>query len=190
LVALRWSDLDVDKRTIRIERALEQTKKLGVRFKPPKTKRGYRTIDLDVDSIELLQQEWKKQKRIKAGIPDGTDVDLSLVKLPERALMFPALPEGRNDFDFCKPRNPRAVSTSFARRVGRIGFGRVRFHDLRGIHATALLDANIPVHIVAARIGDDPATLLTWYAKRKGTSAADANLSTAIATLSRGIFGK
>jgi hypothetical protein len=29
-----------------------------------------------------------------------------------------------------------------------------------------LLDAGVPVHVVAARIGDDPATLLRIYAKR------------------------
>ena len=39
LLALRWSDLDVTGKTLRIERALEQTKKFGIRLKPPKTKR-------------------------------------------------------------------------------------------------------------------------------------------------------
>jgi len=54
LLALRWSDLDADKKTLRIERALEQTKKFGIRIKPPKTKRGFRTIDLDDGTIAVL----------------------------------------------------------------------------------------------------------------------------------------
>jgi integrase len=58
------------------------------------------------------------------------------------------------------PRNPRNLSNEFARRAKRLSFGGTSFHDLRGIHATALLDARIPVHTVAQRIGDDPAVLL------------------------------
>jgi hypothetical protein len=61
--------------------------------------------------------------------------------------------------------------------------GATRFHDLRGIHSTALLDGGIPVHIVPQRIGDDPAVLLRNYAKRKRTKAADASLSSAMGAL-------
>ena len=42
-----------------------------------------------------------------------------------------------------------------------------------GIHSTALLDAGIPVHTVAQRIGDDPAILLKNYTKRKRLKQAD-----------------
>jgi integrase len=187
LLALRWSDLDVGKRKLRIERALEQTRELGVRFKPPKTERGFRTIDLDAAIVEMLLQEKVKLQRLKAGIPDGVDVDTGLVKLPERALMFPST-EG--EFDFCKPRNPRGFTQSFADRAGQIGFGRVRFHDLRGIHATALLDAGVPAHRVAQRIGDDPSTLLKWYVKRQRTGEADQKEAAAITAMSKSIFGK
>ncbi|MEU7890959.1 tyrosine-type recombinase/integrase [Microbispora bryophytorum] len=40
-----------------------------------------------------------------------------------------------------------------------------RLHDLRHIHATTLLLAGVPVHIVAARLGHaDPAITLRVYA--------------------------
>ena len=51
----------------------------------------------------------------------------------------------------------------------------VRFHDLRGSHETMLLDAGVPLHVVAARCGHTPAVLLRSYAKRTrkaDTSAA------------------
>jgi integrase len=96
--------------------------------------------------------------------------------------MFPGLEAG-TEFDFAAPRNPRNFSKEFARRAGLLGFGVTRFHDLRGIHSTALLDSGVPVHIVAQRIGDDPAVLLRNYVKRKRTKAADASLSTAIGAL-------
>jgi integrase len=40
-----------------------------------------------------------------------------------------------------------------------------RLHDLRHIHATTLLLAGVPVHVVAARLGHaDPAITLRVYA--------------------------
>ena len=116
-------------------------------------------------------------------IPDGADVDLSLIRLPAATLIFPNPPEPGADPSFTAPRIPRSVSQAFARRADRIGFGHIRFHDLRGIHSTALLDAGIPVHTVAQRIGDDPATLLRNYTKRKRSKTADEKLSDAIGAL-------
>ena len=101
-------------------------------------------------------------------------------RLPAGALLFPTPPKKGEEFDFRAPRDPRNFSKEFARRADLLGFGRTRFHDLRGIHATALLDAGIPVHTVAQRIGDDPAILLRNYAKPKQTKQASDKLSDAI----------
>jgi integrase len=194
LLALRWTDLDPDKKTLRIERAWEQTKKFGLRLKPPKTKRGFRTIEIDGGTIKMLLAERERYQRLQAGIADGAEVDLSLIRrlgqpaLPARALMFPGAAENGEGFDFKAPRNPRNFSKEFARRADLLGFGSTRFHDLRGIHATALLDSGIPVHSVAQRIGDDPAVLLRNYAKRKRTKAADASLSNAIGAFAAGFL--
>jgi integrase len=199
LLALRWTDLDAEKKTLRIKRAWEQTKKFGLRVKPPKTKRGLRTIELDDATVAMLLKEKERHQRIAAGIPDSAaGIDLGLVRLPDGALMFPAVPEPGGDFDFTRPRNPRNFSKEFARRSDLLrelarradlpSFGRTRFHDLRGIHATALLDAGIPVHTVAQRIGDDPAVLLRNYAKRKRTRKADESVAEAIAAISAGFL--
>ena len=41
----------------------------------------------------------------------------------------------------------------------------IRLHDLRHLHATLLLKAGVPVHVVAARLGHaDPAITLRVYA--------------------------
>jgi integrase len=40
ILALRWADFDAINKTLRIERALEETKEAGLSFKSPKTKRG------------------------------------------------------------------------------------------------------------------------------------------------------
>lgn len=188
LLALRWTDLDIEKRMLRIERAWEPTKKFGLRLKAPKTKRGTRTIDLDAGTIVMLLRERERLQRLVAGVPAGTAVDLSLVKLPAEALIFPNPPDAGQEFALSTPRNPRSVTQAFARRAESIAFGRVRFHDLRGIHSTLLLDAGIPVHTVAQRIGDDPAILLRNYAKLRRSKRADERLSATIAGIAAGFL--
>jgi integrase len=116
-----------------------------------------------------------------AGVPEGAAVELSLVKLPEGALIFPS-PAGA-EFDFTRPRDPHAVTRGFVKHARKLGFPGLRFHDLRGSHETALIDAGVPVHVVAERCGHDPAVLLRNYAKR--TKKAD----TAAALVSQSIFG-
>lgn len=188
MLGLRWADVDLEKRTLRIEWALEQTKRYGVRRKRPKTERGLRTISLDDATIRMLVGERERHQRIHAGIPDGAAVDLSLVRLPKGALIFPATPE-TGEFDLAVSRNPRNFSKEFARRAEVIGFGSTRFHDLRGCHATALLNAGVPVHTVAQRIGDDAAIVLRHYSKRRRSKAADANLANAIGAFAAGFLG-
>jgi integrase len=110
ILALRWRDLDPVAKTLRIERSLEETKGPVKgqgptrRFKEPKRASHKRTITIDASLVELLLSVQEKYLRLVAGVPDGAAVDLSLVKLPADALMFPS-PAGRT-FDFTRPRTP------------------------------------------------------------------------------------
>ena len=133
LLALRWTDLDTEKKTLRIERAWEPTKKFGLRLKPPKTARGLRTIDLDDATVALLLSLRETHQRLSAGIPDGAEVDLSLIRLPSDALIFPNPPERGEEFSFTTPRIPHSVTQAFARKADSLGFGSTRFHDLRNL---------------------------------------------------------
>jgi integrase len=188
LLALRWTDVDFEKQTIRVERALEQTKKFGIRLKPPKTARGRRTIGIDVLAVAMLVAERERHQHLHAGIPDGAEVNLGLIRLPPKALLFPN-PRAAGDIDLTAGRNPRSFSKEFARKAEGLGLGETRFHDLRGVHTTQLLDAGMPPHIVAERIGEDAATLLRWYAKRKHSKTANERLANAIGTLVSNFLG-
>ena len=115
-----------------------------------------------------------------SGVPDGVAVDLSLVKLPDDALVFPS------PASLTRLRDPHAVTRGFVRRARKLGFPKLRFHDLRGTHETLLLDAGVPVHVVAARCGHDPAVLLRSYAKR--TRKADTSAAAVIGSLSQSIL--
>jgi integrase len=182
ILGLQWTDFDAEKKTLKIERAVEETKAYGRTLKEPKTSRGRRTIQIDGALIALLLAHREKHLRIAAGVPDDAVVDLSLVKSPEGALMFPST-AGEN-FEFTRLRDPHAVTREFCRQARKRGFAKLRFHDLRGSHETALLDAGVPVHVVAARCGHDPAVLLRSYAKR--TKKADTNAADAIGAALKG----
>ena len=186
VLALRWSDLDIEKKTLRMERAVDQVHKQPLGLKDPKTARSTRTIRIDDDLLSLLSAEREKHLRIVAGVPDGGVVDLSLVKLPDGALMFPNPPGPGEGFSFTKLRNPDNTTKEFVRKARKLGFPGQRFHDLRGTHETLLLDAGVPVHVVAARCGHDPAVLLRSYAKR--TKKADTSATAVIGSLSSGIL--
>jgi integrase len=187
VLALQWKDLDVANKTLRIERAIEQTLKYDLAIKEPKTKRGKRTIAIDDDLIALLCSEREKLLRVYVGVPDGAAVDLSLVKLPDGALMFPATPERGESFSFTKLRMPTTVTKAFLRKAGKLGFQGLRLHDLRGSHETMLLDNGTPVHVVAERCGHDAAVMLRSYAKR--TRKADDGAAAIMSQLSKGLMG-
>ena len=105
---------------------------------PPKREKHKRTISIDDALVRLLLSVREQHLRLVAGVPNNVDVDLSLIKLPEGALMFPSL-YGR-DIDLTRLRRSNTVTRYFEERA-RKRFPDLRFHDLRGSHETALLDA-------------------------------------------------
>lgn len=153
ILGLQWSDVDLTRKTVTIRRALEQTKTGGITVKETKTG-NEREIGISDDLVELLRAERERHLRIVAGVPDGAGVDLSLVRLPQGALCFPLLTRGDRP-DLCRPRSPRSVSNMFGLLAAECGYKGLRFHDLRGSHGTALLDAGEPIHEVAKRLGHD-----------------------------------
>ena len=187
ILALRWQDFDPVARTLRIERSVEHTRRHGLRVKGPKTERGKRTIEIDAGLVALLLAERDRHLRLIAGIPDSADVNLSLVRIPDGALIFPAPPAPDEQISFTRPRTPQGVTEAFQKVATKLGFADLRFHDLRGTHETMLLDAGVPVHVVAARGGHDPAVLMRSYAKR--TKTADARAASAIARIARNVTG-
>jgi len=186
ILALRWDDLDPVAKTLRIERSLEESKGDSGpehRFKDPKRAKHKRTIQIDDTLVQLLLSVRESHQRLVAGVPDDVAVDLSLIKLPADALMFPSF--YLRDFDLTKPRDANGLTKQFERHAQKM-FPGICFHDLRGSHETALLDAGVPVHVVAARCGHDPATLLRSYAKR--TKKADTSAAAVIANMSKGVL--
>jgi integrase len=123
--------------------------------------------------------------RIHAGVTDD-GADLTLMRnrgLPTDWLVFPA-PAGQPN----QPRHPDAVTNKFMAKAKKILGYEIRLHDLRVTCGTLLLDRGVPVHVVAKRLGHDPAVLLRTYAKR--TKGGDDQAADVIGAITRTLGGK
>jgi integrase len=181
ILALPWSAVNFAANTITVSQAIERTKEFGTVIKEPKSWRGKRTISIDPALTAILKAQHTQHLRLRAGVPEQTVVSLGAVRLPAEALVFPSGSVHGGRFDFGRIRNARGLTKATREKFRKLGFAGLRFHDLRVTHATALLDAGVPVHTVAQRLGNRPDILLRAYAKR--ASAADEHTNRALAAL-------
>lgn len=147
LLALRWSDLDLDAGAVRIERSLEETK-AGLRFKAPKTRNGRRAISLPSSAIEPLRAHRKIQLEQRLA--------LGLGKPDAQTLVF-SLPDGL-------PMPPDNLSGWWRDVVKSLKLPKVRFHALRHTHASALIAKRLDILTISRRLGHgSPAVTLNVY---------------------------
>jgi integrase len=163
-LALRWSNVDLDRKILRTVEALEQTKRFGIRFKTPKSKAGKRDITLPDLLVDALRGHRKAQLELRMQVGAG--------KLPDDALLFSTI-EGR-------PLSPIDVSVLWGRFAATIGMPEITFHALRHTHASQLIDAGVDIVTISKRLGHSkPDITLRIYAhlfrKDDGKAAAAIN---------------
>jgi len=153
LLGLRWRDVDLDGATITVRRSagLIRNAGEGAEVVEGPTKNGKpRVVDLDPGTVEVLRS-WKRERG-----------SLALVLARDDALVFgDANGQHRNPEHFSRTWNQTA-----ARAVGDgLDLLPIRLHDLRHTHATILLQAGEPVHVVSQRLGHASVVVtLTVYA--------------------------
>lgn len=147
LRALTWDALDASRRELAVRQTIDDLPGGGFVFKVPKSERGRRTVALGETALAALARQRTQQleERLKAG-PAWRD----------HGLIFTTQATGA-------PLSEKRALEVLHRLEARAGVPRTRIHDLRHTHATLLLLAGVPVHVVAARLGDDPATVLRTY---------------------------
>lgn len=143
LLALRWSDVDLDGAKLTVEQSIEQTKAGGLRFKSPKTKHGRRAIGLPASVIGELRQHRKEQleQRLRLGMG----------KMPDDALVL-ATWEG-------KPRSPNSTTKEWTRALAELKLPKVSLHALRHTHASQLIASGMDVLTISRRLGHSSPTI-------------------------------
>jgi integrase len=194
LLALRWSVLDLDAAEVTF---FGSTDVIDGERVTDSTKSGRsRVVSLDAGTVAVLREHRRRQleERMKAGprwheselvftAEDGApiypDTMTALMRKFIAGYNHPAVPgRGRGH-----PRQPLPEPSS--------PLPAARLHDLRHVHATTLLLAGVPVHVVANRLGHaDPSTTLRVYAhvlREQASAAADVFAAAVEAAVSRAV---
>jgi integrase len=154
-LAARWRDLDMEAGAARVRRSAGMVRVAG---KSAETIEGDtksskpRVVDVDAATVAI----WRAHRMARGS--------MALQLARDDALVY-GDPEGRH-------RNPEHVSRQFVRDVARCrkalgedALPMIRLHDLRHTHATILLLAGVPVHVVSQRLGHaSPMVTMTVYA--------------------------
>ena len=125
LLALLWTDLDVENRTISITKQVTRTKGELV-VSQPKTHNSIRVLPVSQQAVELLVEEHKKH--------------------PGNPYMFPS-PKTGGMFD------PDSFRHTHEKILKAIGAEHIRFHDLRHTFATLSLKNGVDVKTLSSTLG-------------------------------------
>lgn len=151
ILALEWNDLDVQSRTLTINKQVQRINGI-LQTETPKTKNSVRIIALSTDCVTSLARLKMRQAR-------GTQ------------LMFPSPETGTY-------RDQNAVTRKFKRMLKRAGLPQsIRFHDLRHTCATIALEEGVEIKALSSMLGhSDVAFTMNTYVhatKKMKTTVAD-----------------
>lgn len=153
VLALRWSDLDLEAGTAHITRQLvahPKTKELEMR--PTKRPRSKSVIGLHPATVAAIRQRRASQSAARLLVGFGWPGQNSL----HADLVF--------TFDDGRAIHPDTLTNVIARLSQKSGLPRLTPHGLRHAFASAALSARVPVEVVAARLGNTPRVVQEVYA--------------------------
>lgn len=135
ICALRWQDIDFEKRELAINQTLVnfgKTIKQGA-----KTSSGVRKVSLPNALIDILKEQRKEYLETKLRL-GSRFIDMDLVIFNYK--------NGKNIY-------PDNLTTSYKKDLIKADLPHIRFHDLRHTHATILIMENVNVKIISERMG-------------------------------------
>lgn len=134
-LGLRWSDINLQRREIKIRRALVNVDG-GREWSTPKTRAGKRTIVIDDDLVSVLKSHRAAQNKEKLALGRGyRDEDLVTAQVDGTSI------------------GPTRITEQFNRLSARAGLPHIRLHDLRHTYATLALEAGIHPRVVQEQLG-------------------------------------
>lgn len=147
LLGLQWAQLDLDSATMSVTGRRTRVGYAMVERAGTKTAAGARVIDLDQATVEVIKL-WRKDQESDRRRWAAAYVVTDYVFTAENG----------------EPVHADHLAQRFERLVTAAKVPSIRFHDLRHTHATLLLKAGVPAHVVAQRLGHaSPALTLSVY---------------------------
>jgi integrase len=141
LLALRWADVDVTKRTLTVTGTLQRVKRPDgtstLERAQPKTKTSMRQIPLTAAAVDALKRHAQHQGQRRA-VAGSEWTDSGFVFTNERGGAM-------------EPRN--LISRSFVPLLAEAGIPHVRFHDLRHTAATLMAAQGVHTKVVSEMLG-------------------------------------
>jgi integrase len=137
LLALRWRDVDLEARTVRVVGSLQNIPGEGLTIVEPKTARSRRQVVISETAVDALRRHRVAQAEERLALGEAWhDLDLVFANA------------------IGKPINPsNLLIRSYRALLTRAGLPRLRFHDLRHTAATLLLGAGIHPKVVSEMLG-------------------------------------
>ena len=146
--ALKYTDVDWDAGTISVSKALKYTPATGAFVAETKTDAGDRVITLPPSMIRILRDAMWADVMEAQDDPDAWKGEGWIVRSRHGAQV-----------------NKDTPSKWFRAFADAHGYQGVKFHDLRHIHATMLLQHRVDLQSVSSRMGhSDPSITLRAYA--------------------------
>ena len=142
LLALRWSDLDLERGSLQVRRTVKRVRRHGLVEGPPKTSAGKRHIALSPFLVGVLKAHRVRQleERLKAG-----------AAWQEHELVFCTRFGGFVDSS--------DLTQMFRRVLRAAGLPTMRFHDLRHSAASLLLAMGVHAKVVQELLGHSNITM-------------------------------
>jgi integrase len=141
LLALRWSDIDLDKSLVHVGRSVEETKAHGLRAKSPKTKAGRRNFKVDAEAVAVLRAHRAEQMRIRLELGQGGKPELVFGTIEDQF------------------RSPDDLTSEWCRLRQVKKLPLVSFHSLRHTHVSILIRRGVDILTISRRIGHRKASI-------------------------------
>ncbi len=135
LLGLRWVDVDLQARTLRVEQVLTQNRG-GVHIGPPKTRASRRVVSFGPDVVAVLE-EWRARQAEERHILGELWHDSGLVFTTSTG----------------HPLHPCNANRDMATIIKKHGLPHLSPHGMRHTHATLLAQKTKQIELVSRRLG-------------------------------------
>ena len=159
LLGLKWPDIDLDNRTIFIQRSWVKSRTKTAQFSEPKTKKSRRIVPLLDEGVAVLRQHRLQQQH---------DCDERIAKgkaYSDQGLVFCRI-DGA-------PYYPATLNFYLEKALQRAGLPKFRMHDLRHTFASLMVEQGTSIKVVQELLGHATVqmTLDTYTHVLPGTKA-------------------